>query len=141
RVAVGALDQHPLDRLEARVIAEESLQELLGVRRDEGIQAQLGREGAPAPGVLEVRSVVEKEEDVCARQMPDQVAEEREGLRIDSVQVLKNQAHWLNQALTEQERSRGLDGALPALDGIEAFEWTGRRKRVEQCEEWRHDPT
>ncbi len=112
-------DEETLEGLQRWVVAEEGLQELARALGRERVEPQLAVVGLAPPAMLVLGPVVDEQEDPGRGQTLDQAVEQRLRLGIDPVQVLEDEEERLPLALPEQEVLDGLEGALPALGGIE----------------------
>src|SRR5215471_15990233 len=79
RVPFGALDQQPLDGVEARVVAEQRAEEVARTLRRQRIYPELVVVGLSAPAVRVLRPVVHEQEDAGGWKAVDQSVEERLG--------------------------------------------------------------
>ena len=129
RVALGARDQELLERRQAGVVPQQGLQELVGARRRQRVEPQLGVVGLAAPAVLVLRAVVDQQEQAGGRQALDQAVEQGLRLGIDPVQVFEDQQQGLHLAFAQQQALEGLEGALAALRGIEVPQRAVDRQR------------
>ena len=120
-VALGALDQALLERLQAGIVPQQGLQQCLGARRGQRVEPELGVVGLAAPAVLVLGAVVDQQEQTGGGQALDQAVEERLGLGVDPVQVLEDQEQRLHLALAQQQALERLQGALAALRRIEGL--------------------
>src|SRR5438128_11460703 len=118
-IASGALDQQSLQRRQTGVLAYESLEQRLGARRGQRIKSKLRVERFTAPVVLVLRAVIDQQQEMRRRETLDQAVEQGLRFRINPVQVLEDQQHWLGLAFPQQQALEGLQGALAALRGIE----------------------
>ena len=136
-VALGALDQEPLERHEAGIVPQEGLQQFLGARGGQGVEPELRVVGLVPPAVLVLGAVVDEQEQAGGGQALDQAVEDRLGLGVDPVQVLEDQQQRLHLALAQQQALDGLEGALAALRGIEVLPVPVLDRHVQEREEGR----
>ena len=101
-VALGPLDQQARERGQARVIAEQDVQQLVGTGRRQRIESQLRVVALLPPAVLILAPVRDEQQQARAGQALDQAVQQRLGLGVDPVQVLDEQ---------EQGAARGLPAA------------------------------
>ena len=102
-VALGPLDQHPLERLEGPVLAQQGGEQGLGALGRQRVDPQLEVVGLAAPGVLVLGPVVDEEQDAGGRQALDEAVEQRLGLGVDPVEILEEEEQRLDLALPEQQ--------------------------------------
>jgi hypothetical protein len=89
-VALGPRDQHPLERSNGSVLAQQGIQQRVGAGGLQRVDPQLEVVGLPAPGVLVFGTVVDEEQDARRREALDQPVEQGLGLGIDPVEVLED---------------------------------------------------
>ena len=136
-VALGALDQEPLERHQAGVVPQQGLQQFLGARGGQGVEPELRVVGFISPAVLVLGAVVDEQEQAGGGQALDQAVEDRLGLGVDPVQVLEDQEQRLHLALAQQQVLDGLEGALAALRGIEVLPLSVLHWHVQERQEGR----
>ena len=123
---------------QARVRAQEGLEQLLSARLRERVEPQLRVIRLAAPAVLVLRAVINQEEDPRSRQALDQHIEHGLRLGVDPVQVFEHQQQGLHLAFAQQDALQRLQGAAPPLQRVEVQEWTVCRQGFEQGEHRRH---
>ena len=116
-VALGARDQQPLERRQAGIVPEQGLEELVGARRRQRVEPQLGVVGLAAPAVLVLGAIVDQQEDAGRRQALDQAVQQGLGLGIDPVQVLKDQQQ---RAAPGSPAAAGASGPRGCAGGVGA---------------------
>jgi hypothetical protein len=84
-------------------VPQQGLEQGVRARLGEGVEPELRVGGFAAPAVLILRAVVDQEEDPRSRQALDQHIERGLRLRIDPVQVFKDQQQRLHLALAQQD--------------------------------------
>ena len=87
--------------------------------------------------MLVLGAVIDEQEYSCARNAVDEIVEECLGLRIDPVQILKNQGQRPYLALPEQQTFARIEGPLPALRRIQALPLDVIRRNMQKLEERR----
>src|SRR5262245_22421017 len=92
------------------------------------------------PAMLILGSVIHQEQYTCSREALDQAVQERLGLRIDPMEILKNQEEWLHLALTQQQTFEGVERALAALGRIELQQRTPVWQDIQEQQECRYRP-
>ena len=80
---------------------------------------------------------VDEEEEACGRQAVDEGVEQGLGLRINPMQVLKDQQQRLHLTFAQQETLERLDRALTPLRWLELQEGTVVRQDVQQGQQRR----
>ena len=123
---------------QARVIAQQRLEEFLGAHGRQRIEPQLRVVGLAAPAVLVLRAVVDQEQEPRRRQTLDQAVQEGLGLGIDPVQVLEDQQQRLHLAFAQQHALERVEGALAALGRIQRQEGAVLRQDVQQRQQRGH---
>ena len=111
-----------LERLQAGIVPQQRLQELVGARRRQRVEPQLRVVGLAAPAVLVLRAVVDQQQEPGRRQALDQAVEQGLRLGVDPVQVLEHQQQRLHLAFAQQHALERVERALAALGGIEGTE-------------------
>src|SRR6185503_12255460 len=106
RVALGAEDERRFQRLDRRIMAQQSGQKLVGAGLTERIDPKLRVVGLVAPGVGVLRPVVDQEQQARGRERLDQAVEERLSLGVDPVEILEDQQKRLLLALTEEQAAQ-----------------------------------
>src|SRR5215467_2071518 len=91
RIALGALDEKPLERRDAGLVADQRAQKLLGACGRQRIDAQLPVTGLAAPAVAIFRPVVHRQHHGGGRHRVDEIVEEGLRLGVDPVQVLEHE--------------------------------------------------
>ena len=91
----GSLDQAPLEELQARVGAEQGLEEGGGLCGRQGVNAQLRIIGLPTPMVLILRPIADEQEKLGARQTLDQRVEDALSSGVEPVEILKDEEEGL----------------------------------------------
>src|SRR5207249_11550967 len=102
RIALRALDQELIERAQARVVAQEGLEEGVGTHWGQGVQSHLRVVGLTPPAVPVVWSVVDQDEQTRRWQALDEALEQGLGFGIEPVQILQEQQHGLHLTLTQQ---------------------------------------
>ena len=102
-VALGFLDDQPLERLQACIPAEQRVKHLVGALAPQRIEAQLGVTGAVAPLVMVLGPVVDQHEDARTGDAVHEQVQKFLGLRVDPVQVLEDHHQRLLEALTDDD--------------------------------------
>jgi hypothetical protein len=74
-VPLGPLDQHPRERLEGPVLAQQGVEQRFGALWWQRVDPQLEVVGLAAPGVLVLGPVVDEEQDAGRRQALDEAVE------------------------------------------------------------------
>ena len=118
-VPLGPLDQHPLERRQARVLTQERGEQGFGALGRQRVDPELEVVGLAAPGVLVLGPVVDEEQEAGRRQALDQAVEQRLGLGVDPVEILEDHQERLDLALSQEQPLDRLQGALPALRRVE----------------------
>jgi hypothetical protein len=91
RIALGALDEKPLERRDAGFVADQRAQKFLGAGDRQRIDAQLPITGLAAPAVAIFRTVVHGQHHGGGRHRVDEIVEEGLRLGVDPVQVLEHE--------------------------------------------------
>ena len=120
-IALGTRNEELDQRLQGRMIPEELVQQFLGTRGGERIEAELRVVRLAAPAMVIVGTVVDEEHEAGRGQAVDQVVQERLGLGVDPVQVLHDQEQRLHLARPQQQARAGLQGTLAALRRLEGL--------------------
>jgi hypothetical protein len=120
RIPLGSLDQEPLERLDGRVLTEQSPQEFIGRLGWQRVDAELPVVALPAPAVLVLGPVVDEQQQMGRREALDQSVEQRLGLGVDPVEILEHDEERLHLAFPEEQ----------PLDAIERVLTTLRRLQV-----------
>src|SRR6266498_1243506 len=120
-VPLGPLDQPRLQRIKRGALAEETPEQLANAFGRQRIEPELRVVGPRAPAMFVLWAVVDEEEDACGGEALDEAIEEGLGLTVDPVQVLEDQEQRLHLALAQQQPLDRIEGALPALRGIEGL--------------------
>ena len=118
-IALGPLDQQAREGGQARVIAEQSVQELVGTGRRQRIEAQLRVVALLAPTVLILAPVRDEQQQARPGQALDQAVQQRLGLGVEPVQVLHEQEQGALAGFPQQQPFHGVEGALAALGRLE----------------------
>jgi hypothetical protein len=95
-IPLGPLDQHPRERRERAVLAQEGPEQRLGALGGQRVDPELEVVGLAAPGVLVLGPVVDEEQEAGRREALDQAIEERLGLGVDPVEVLEDHEQRLD---------------------------------------------
>jgi hypothetical protein len=119
RIPFGALDEESSQRREARIAAEQGLEELPGTLGRQGVQAHLCVVGLAAPAVFVLRAVVHEEHQPRGREALDQAVEERLCLTVDPVEIFDDGEDRPILGLPQEEALECVQGALPTLSGVE----------------------
>ena len=82
--------------------------------------------------MLILRAVVHQEQEAGRRQAVDQAIEQRLGLGVDPVQVLKDEQQGLHLAFAQQQALERGQGALPPLRRIERQKWAVFGQRLQE---------
>ena len=85
--------------------------------------------------MLVLRAVVDQEQQPGRGQALDQAVQQRLGLSINPVQVLKHQAERLDLAFAQQQVFDGLQGESAALRGIEGVPLWVLDRHLQQCQQ------
>ena len=101
RIALRALGEHPLQRQEARIAAEQVVQQMLGALRPQRIDTQLAVIGLAGPGVAILGPEVDRQQHRRTGHAVSDEVEEGLRLRVDPVQILEHQHHRLHLALAQ----------------------------------------
>src|SRR5713226_361996 len=115
RVALGTVDQEPLEGLESRVVPEQAGHQVFRARRRQGVDPQLPVVGLAPPPMLVLGPVVDEKEDPGRWQALDQAIQECLRLRVDPVEIFEEDEERLHLALPEQEALDPVQSPLPAL--------------------------
>src|SRR5262249_59390039 len=91
RIALGALDEKPLERRDAGIVADQRTQKFLGAGDRQRIDAQLPVTGLAAPAVAIFGTVVYGQHHGGRRHRVDEIVEESLSLRVDPVKVLEHE--------------------------------------------------
>jgi hypothetical protein len=105
---------------QARIIAEQDVEQLLGGLDGQGIQPHLTVDRLAPPGVLVLRPVVHQQEQPRGSEGVDEGVEQRLGLAVDPVEVLEDHEQRLLARFPQQEPLDGVERVLPALRRLEA---------------------
>jgi len=97
-----ALHEQGLQRPHRRVITEKGVEELVGARRGQRIDAELSVVCLGAPGVLVLRTIVDEEQDARGGEALHQRVHQRLRLGVDPVQVLEHHDDGLHLALPQE---------------------------------------
>ena len=115
--------------------AEDGVQQRLGARAGELVDAELGVVGLVRPGVPVARPVVDEQEHAGRGQARHQRVEEGLRLGVDPVQVLERHEERLDLALAEQEALDGFQRALAALARLQDDPLRVVHRHVEERQE------
>ena len=110
------------ERLQAGVVPEQGVQELVGAQRRQRVQPQLRVIGLAAPAVLILGPVVDEQQELGGGETLDQAVEQGLGLGVDPVQILADQEQGLHLAFAQQHALERREGALAALGWIKLAE-------------------
>src|SRR5262249_23335662 len=110
------------ERLQAGVVPEQGVQQLVGTQWRQRVQPQLCVRGLAAPAVLILGPVVDEQQDLGGGGALGQAVEQGLGLGVDPVQILKHQEQGLYLAFAQQHALERREGALAALGGIKLAE-------------------
>ena len=138
RVALCPLDEERLEGGEVGRVTQEGVEQLLGARRGEGVQAHLRVVGPAGPAVVILRPVVDEEEDPRAPQAVHESVEEGLRLGVDPVEILEHQQERPHPALPDEDPPHAVQRGLPALLGIEHRPRRIVHRHVEQPQHRRH---
>src|SRR5262249_21913958 len=136
-IAPSTCNEQVRERLQAGVVPEQGVQELIGAQRWQRVQPQLCVIGLAAPAVLVLGPVVDEQQDLGGGETLDQAVEQDLGLGVDPVQVLTDQEQGLLLAFTQQHALERREGALAALGGIELAERAVVGQGVQEREQGR----
>lgn len=114
-VALGTGNQERGKGCEAGVIPQQRLEQLVGAGWGQRVEPQLRVVRLTAPAVLVLGAVVDQQEQPGGGQALHQAVQERLGLGVNPVQILKHQAQRLHLTFAQQQVLDGLDGAAAAL--------------------------
>ena len=117
-ITFRTLDQNLFQRLQARIVSQNRLEQFLGALGQQWVNPQLAIVRLAAPTMPVFRPVVDEKEKRCSGQAIDQAVQERLGLRIDPMQILEDQEQRLNLTLAQQQPLDRFQGALAALKRI-----------------------
>ena len=132
RIALGALDQELLERPQARVVAHQRPQQLLGALGRQRIDAELGVVALAGPAVLVFGPVAHQDERAGEREAVHQAVEERLALRIEPVQVLEDRDHRLHLALAQDQALHRVEHPLTALRQVGSLPFRVVHRHVQQ---------
>src|SRR4029450_5518516 len=110
--------------LQARVIPEEGMEELLSTPWGQRVEPQLRVIGLTAPAVLILGPIVDQQQEPAGGQALDQAVEQGLRLGIKPVQGFHNQEQGLPLACPQQHALERGERALTAWGGIELVERT-----------------
>ena len=135
RVAGGGGDELSLERQERVVVAEQLPQELLGVLRGQGFDAEVPVVRLAAPRVLVLGPVADDQQEARRGQAVDQGVQQRPRLGVDPVQVLDHDDDRLHLTLPEEEPLHRVERVLAALGQVEGLPVRVMGRHVEQPEQ------
>jgi len=110
-----------LERLEPDCIAQQGIEEGVGLLAGQRVEAELGIVGFVPPTVLVLRAIGEQEQEVGRRQTLDEEVEAGLRLGVQPVEIFQDHEQGLRLAGPEQELLDGLERLLAALGGIEGL--------------------
>src|SRR6185295_17137619 len=118
RIPLGTLNEKSSERLEARIAAEQRLEEFPGTLRWQWVQAKLRVVGLAAPAVFVLRSVVHEEHQPRRREALDHAVEERLRLVVDPMEVFEDDEDRLILGLPQEKPFERIECALPTLGRV-----------------------
>src|SRR4029077_929105 len=113
RIALGALDQEALERVQAWVVPEEHIEQRFGTVPWQRVDPDLRVGGLAAPGMRILGPMADEQQETRTGEALDQALEERLRLAVDPLQIFEHQRQRLRLALTQQETLDGLQGPPP----------------------------
>ena len=117
RVALGLLDDEPLERTQFHAVAEQRRQHLVGAFLAQRVEPQLRVVGLVAPLMAVLGPIVHQQQDARGADAVGEQVQECLRLAIDPVQVLEDHDQRLVEALAQQD----------ALDRLERASLAGLR--------------
>ena len=136
-ISLSLLDEQPLERSQAGVRADQTIQQRFRRFRRQGIDAQLTVAGPASPRVLVLGPVIGEQHYAGARDTVDEVVEECLRFGVYPVQILEDQEQRLYLALREEKPLARIEGSLPTLRRIQPLPLRIVRRSIEQIEECR----
>src|SRR6185436_19642429 len=91
RIALGALDQQALERVQARIGPEEDLEQHLGTLPWQRVDPEPGVDGLVAPVMRILEPMADEHQETGAGEALDQAVEQRLRLTVDPVQILEHE--------------------------------------------------
>jgi hypothetical protein len=119
-IALGALDDLALERVEARVRTDEHVQQLVGGPRRDDVQSQLLVVGLGRPAMTVLRPVRDHQQYARRRHAVHQRVEQGLTLGVEPVQVLDHQHQRLDLALAQKQSLERVPRLPAALGGGQA---------------------
>src|SRR5262249_28667651 len=122
-IAHSSFDQESLERHQARIVPQQSLQEYVSAGGGQRVQPQLCVVRLAAPRMLILRAGVDQEQDSPRGQALDEAVQQRLGFGVNPVQILKDQEHGLCLTFPQENALQRLERALTALRRVELEKW------------------
>ncbi|MCY1283203.1 hypothetical protein D9M70_320760 [compost metagenome] len=135
RVAFGLVEDQPLQRHQALVVAQQRGQQALRLRRPQRLQPQLRVMRPRFPAMAVLGPVVDQQHHARGGHMVDHHVEEGLGLAIEPLQVFKDQHQRLVDALAHQQPGNRVKGALAPDRRIHGRQRRTRFGGAEQVEQ------
>src|SRR5262249_51976783 len=134
-ITPSACDQEECEWPQAGVSAQQCLEECIRTGRRQGVEPELAVIRLAAPAMLELRTVVDEQEESGHRQALGQAVQPRLRRRGDPVQVLTDQEQRLPLACVQEEALEPIKRALAPLWGIKRQERAVRGQDVQEGEQ------
>src|SRR5262249_45820225 len=132
RIALGARNEQLRERLQAGIVPQQGLQELVSAHGRQRVQAQLRVIGLAAPAVLVLGTIVHQEQQAGGRQTLDQTIKQGLCQRVNPGKILEHQQEPLLLALAQQHAREGVEYALASLGRIELHKRAVFWERVQE---------